>query len=127
MKIIRVIGYKQTFDVDKFNWIGKCVGQEKAWVIRGVHYFYAEENEDKESVYTKIYQPKQKIVSGVLSCYDASENIDLLRIAELGEKCIHNVETSIMEIDYESTQTTAEQLYRDMEATQYKEWWHSVN
>lgn len=125
MKKIRKIGYKQTFDIDKFNWIGKRVGQEKAWIIRGVHYFYADKDEDKESVYGKIYQPKQKVVSGVLGCYNKSENIDLIKLIELGEKCIHNVEISIIEIDYESAKTTAEHLYRDMESTQFKEWWNS--
>jgi len=122
MKRIRAIGYKQTFDVNDYGLFGKLLKHETGWTIRGVHYFYIDEDENIDAVYSTRYKARDdSVVHGWGDWYLTSDNVSLM----MSDNCFQNIKTDIVEIDLKTIPTMS-QLWNDMDGEQFKEWFYTT-
>lgn len=120
MKKIRAIGYKQTFDINEWGLFGKLLKKQPGWLIRGVHYFYVDENADPDCVYRSRYGVRENsdVVQGWGDWHSHSDNVSIANC-----DC-SNVKSEVVELPVSSV-PSAEMLYQDMAGDQFKEWFHS--
>lgn len=123
MKKLRCIGYKQTFDVYpfRFKFLRKLFKPTSGWVVRGLHYFYVEEDADIEEVYLGRYNVKKNsVTTGWGNWGRWSDNVSVI----MPEGCLANIKVSIVEYGVLET-PTMEELWKDMSADDFKSWFHN--
>jgi len=117
-KKIRCIGYKQTFNINRFGLFGKLIKQDTGWVTRGFHYFYIDENDNIEDAYLSRYRTANDyVIVGWGDWYESSDNVNIM----MSDGCFSNIKFEIIELDLK-TIPSVKTLFKDMDGEQFKEW-----
>jgi len=119
MKILKYIGQLQTFKINQFYWFSKNKTQDDAWLYTDFHYFYVDEDEDINDIYTQQYKLKDTI-SSWSGWLEHSDNFDCMS----NFNYFVDIKSTAYEIPITWSVSTKE-LWKDMNANQFKEWFHT--
>lgn len=121
MKVIRCIGYRQNFKIVKKRLFRSDLFED-AYVERGFHYFYADENESAEDIYLQQYDYRKEICRGWGDIKYGSENVNII---DIDESQVKDIQYEIVEIAM-SDVAKVKELLRDLSAEEFTEWWFSL-
>lgn len=120
MKKIFEIGTAQYFTYTIPAFLKKNIIVEEHWVIRNVKYVYANSEQEAKDKYKHwFFKEYKEITSGWRNWYSESNGVDVL----MQESWIDITSTKIIAIDNKYLNVNLEDLKKNMQAEDFKEWW----